>query len=54
LGYIIGFGELYIANPVFGANFWSDYSALMAWGFGAEASRASITDMVRGWGVSAG
>jgi len=47
-----GFEELYIANPTFGANAWSDYFALMAWGFGAEASRASITDMVKGWGVS--
>ncbi len=46
-----GFGELYIANSTFGANTWSDYFALMAWGFGSEASRASITDMVRGWGV---
>jgi len=48
-----GFGELYLGDPIFGANFWGDYSALMAWGFGAEASRASITDMVKGWGISA-
>jgi len=46
-----GFGELYISNSTFGANTWIDYFALMAWGFGAEASRASITDMVRSWGV---
>ena len=25
--------------------------ALLAWGFGAEATRASVTDMIKGWGV---
>lgn len=47
-----GFGELYYGNPVFGAEPWGDYFSLLAWGFGAEASRASITDLVKGWGVS--
>jgi len=46
-----GFGELYISNSTFGGNIWIDYFVLLAWGFGAEASRASITDMVRSWGV---
>jgi hypothetical protein len=46
-----GFVELYVARPTFGANPWSDYFALLAWGFGAEASRAAITDLVRGWGL---
>ena len=46
-----GFGELYVANATFGANAWGDYFALLAWGFGAEAARASIMEMVRGWGL---
>jgi len=46
-----GFGELYVANAAFGANPWGDYFALLAWGFGAEATRAAVTEMVRGWGL---
>jgi hypothetical protein len=46
-----GFGELYVANATFGANAWGDYFALLAWGFGAEASRAALAEMVRGWGL---
>ncbi len=46
-----GFGELYVANASFGANAWGDYFALLAWGFGAEATRAAVTEMVRGWGL---
>ncbi len=46
-----GFGELYVANGTFGANAWGDYFALLAWGFGAEATRAAITQMVRDWGL---
>ena len=46
-----GFGELYVANQTFGANAWGDYFALLAWGFGAEATRAAIAEMVRGWGL---
>ncbi len=49
-----GFNELYLSNPVFGAELWSDCFALLAWGFGAEASRASVTDMVKGWGLKTG
>jgi hypothetical protein len=37
-----GFNQLYVENPTFGANPWKDYFALLAWGFGAEASRESI------------
>jgi hypothetical protein len=44
-----GFGELYISNATFGANVWGDYFALLVWGFGAEASRAAIAEMVQGW-----
>jgi len=47
-----GFVELYLANATFGANTWSDYFTLLAWGFGAEASRAAIMQMVRGWGLA--
>lgn len=46
-----GFGELYVGNATFGAEAWGDYFALLAWGFGAEASRAAITEMVRGWNL---
>jgi hypothetical protein len=47
-----GFGELYVANASFGANAWGDYFALLAWGFGAEATRAAVAQMVRGWGLA--
>jgi hypothetical protein len=42
-----GFNQLYISNPTFGANPWTDYFTLLAWGFGAEATRESITKVVR-------
>ncbi len=44
-----GFGELYWARPTFGANGWSDYFGLLAWGFGAEATRAAVVGAVKGW-----
>ncbi len=47
---LAGFNELYTANATFGAAGLGDYLALLAWGFGAEASRAAILEMVRGWG----
>jgi hypothetical protein len=46
-----GFNQLYVDNLTFGANPWKDYFALLAWGFGAEATRDSITKMVQGWGL---
>ncbi len=46
-----GFSELYIPNAAFGANAWGDYFALLAWGFGAEATRAAIVQLARGWGL---
>lgn len=46
-----GFSQLYIDNPIFGANPVKDYFALLAWGFGAEASRDAVTKMIQGWGV---
>jgi hypothetical protein len=42
-----GFGQLYIAQSTFGANRWTDYFSLLAWGFGAEATRDAITKVVR-------
>jgi hypothetical protein len=45
-----GFGELYVANATFGANTWNEYLALLAWGFGAEASWTVITEMVQSLG----
>ncbi len=47
----VGFGELYVLKPTFGANWWTDYFALLAWGFGAEATRAAVIDWMRGQGV---
>ncbi len=47
-----GFNELYVASATFGAaelTGWSDYFALLAWGFGAEATRAAVTELVQGW-----
>lgn len=47
-----GFGELYVAKPTFGGNAWNDYFALLAWGFGAEATRDAITKVVQNWRLS--
>ncbi len=49
-----GFNELYVQKATFGATPWADYLALLAWGFGAEATRAAITSMVSGWGIPTG
>jgi|SRR6476469_2751319 len=46
-----GFSQLYIDKPTFGDNPWKDYFALMAWGFGAEATRDAVTKVVQGWGL---
>ncbi|MGB5637416.1 MAG: hypothetical protein WBM86_32170 [Waterburya sp.] len=46
-----GFNQLYWDNSTFGANPWKDYFALLAWGFGAEATRDAITKMIQGWGL---
>jgi hypothetical protein len=51
---LAGFVELYGGRVDFGANGISDYFALLAWGFGAEATRASVAEMVQGWGISTG
>ncbi|MGC9525022.1 MAG: hypothetical protein ACP5D7_05725 [Limnospira sp.] len=46
-----GFSELYVDNTTFGSNPWKDYFALMAWGFGAEATRDAIAKVVQSWGL---
>jgi len=46
-----GFGEMYVARATFGASPWGDYFGLLAWGFGAEASRAAVTEVIHGWGL---
>ena len=51
---LAGFVELYGGRIDFGANGITDYFTLLVWGFGAEATRASIAEMVQGWRISAG
>ena len=46
----LGFIQLYVKPTTFGANLWSDYLTLLAWGFGAEVTRESVTKVVRDWG----
>jgi hypothetical protein len=46
-----GFSQLYVDQPTFGANPSKDYFALLAWGFGAEATRDAVTKVVQGWGL---
>jgi hypothetical protein len=48
---LAGFAELYGTRADFGANGIGDYFALLAWGFGAEATRSAISDMVQSWGL---
>ncbi|MFP4394491.1 MAG: hypothetical protein ACLFTI_04425 [Anaerolineales bacterium] len=49
-----GFVELYAARADFGARGVGDYFMLLAWGFGAEATRAAVAEMVQGWGITSG
>ncbi len=46
-----GFNEAYVKKLTFGADLWADYFALLIWGFGAEATRDSVTTTLRGWGT---
>ncbi len=48
---LAGYVELYVTRSNFGSNNVADYFGLLAWGFGAEATRAAITDMVQSWGI---
>jgi hypothetical protein len=43
----VGFNQLYNSNPTFGANAIADYSALLAWGFTAEATRDSVAKVLQ-------
>ncbi|MEM9806385.1 MAG: hypothetical protein AAF959_13995, partial [Cyanobacteria bacterium P01_D01_bin.56] len=42
-----GFNQLYLENQTFGSSGLRDYFALLAWGFGAEATRSAITNALR-------
>lgn len=42
-----GFNQLYLENPTFGSSGLRDYFALLAWGFGAEATRSAVTNALR-------
>lgn len=44
-----GFVQLYATKPTFGTNGLGDYFVLMAWGFGAEVTRDSVTKVVKDW-----
>ncbi|MCJ7551477.1 MAG: DUF4363 family protein [Anaerolineae bacterium] len=48
---LAGFVELYSIRPDFGARGVSEYFALLVWGFGAEATRSAVADMIQSWGV---
>jgi hypothetical protein len=48
---LAGYVELYATRSDFGSNSIADYFGLLAWGFGAEATRAAIADMVNSWGI---
>ena len=47
-----GFNEMYLKQETFGAKPFADYFSLLAWGFGAEASRDAIAKTVEGWGLA--
>ena len=42
-----GFNQLYLDRPTFGADGLKDYFSLLAWGFGAEATRSAVTNALR-------
>jgi hypothetical protein len=44
----MGFAEIYAASPTFGADGAKDYLVLFLWGFGAEATRSAVTEVVKG------
>lgn len=48
---LAGYVELYVTRSTFGSNNVADYFGLLAWGFGAEATRSAISDMVQSWGM---
>ena len=42
-----GFNEMYLKNETFGERPFADYFSLLAWGFGAEASREAIANAIK-------
>lgn len=42
-----GFNQLYLEQSTFGANGLRDYFAILAWGFGAEATCSVVTNALR-------
>lgn len=49
VGFLVGegFNQLYLAQPTFGISPMSDYLGLLAWGFGAEASRDAVVKVIQ-------
>ena len=47
-----GFNEMYLKQETFGEKPFADYFSLLAWGFGAEASRDAISKAIEGWGLA--
>jgi hypothetical protein len=43
----LGFSQVYAGNATFGANPGADYYGLLAWGFGAEATRDSLAKVLQ-------
>ncbi|MBN2091034.1 hypothetical protein JW964_15580, partial [candidate division KSB1 bacterium] len=43
----IGYYQLYIVRPIFGANAWIDYFSLFIWGFCAEVTLSPIFLLIR-------
>jgi hypothetical protein len=44
-----GFTQLYLANGTFGTKGVVDYFSLLAWGFGAEATRETVARVLQEW-----
>lgn len=49
--FFVGLKELYIDVPTFGVGGGWDYFKLFVWGFGAEAGRAQVVGLVKGWDI---
>jgi hypothetical protein len=46
-----GFTQLYLSNGTFGTRGVVDYFSLLAWGFGAEATRETVTRVLQEWNL---
>ena len=49
----VGFQELYLKNADFGQSPFTDGFTMFLWGFGAEATRSSVTSTLQGWDIPA-